>query len=90
MPRRSPLVVRPGSPGNQPGPSSIERPLASDPDGCLRPLDDPSSRRQAPVVVPKQGWAAAAALVRGLRDSGTQARRVPEPDVRARDAYLRG
>jgi hypothetical protein len=90
MLRRSPLVVRPGSPGNQPGPSSIERRLPSDPDECLRPLDDPSSRRQAPIVVLKQGWAAVAALLRSLRDSGTQARRVPEPDIRPRDAYLRG
>jgi hypothetical protein len=90
MPRRSPLVVRPRSPGNQPGPSMIERLLAPDPDGCLRPLDEPCSRRQDPLVVPKQVWTVVTAQVRGLHDPDTQAPRDPESDVRARDAYLRG
>jgi hypothetical protein len=90
MPRRSPLVVRAGLPGHQPGPSLIERPPAPDPDGCHRPLDDLYSRRQAPVVVLKPVWTAFAAVLHGLRESGRQAWRVPEPDIRARDAYLRG
>jgi hypothetical protein len=88
MPRRSPLVVRVGLPGNQPGPSSIERPPA--PDGCLRRLDEPSSCRQDLVVVLKPVWTAVAALLHGSHAPGTQTPRDPEPDVRARDAYLRG
>ena len=90
MPRRSPLVVRAGSPGNQPGPSLIERPLALDPDGCLRRLDEPSSCRQDLVVVLKPVWTAVAALLHGSHAHGTQTPRDPEPDVRARDTYLRG
>jgi hypothetical protein len=35
-------------------------------------------------------WAAVTALVRGVHDPGTQAPRDPEPNVRARDPYVRG
>jgi hypothetical protein len=87
MPRRSPLVVRAGLPSHQPGPSLIECPLLSNPDGRLPPLDDPSSCRQDLIVVLKPMWAAIAALVGGLHDPET---RDPEPDVGTRDAYLRG
>jgi hypothetical protein len=90
MPKRSPLVVRAGLPGNQPGPSLIKCPPVPDPDGCLRPLDEPYRCRQDAVVLLKPVWAAVTPLVRGLHDPGTQAPRDPEPDVRARDPYLRG